>query len=248
MIWLVLLLIFISLLTLGAVLFVYFFLPKFNFNLFRTSTFESQFEDEASIQIPFFQRGISGGQRAFVRCSSEKNVSILHKTFVGEKNCTLFKEYYGNTAVCKMACIGFGDCSAVCPQNAISIVNNTAVVSAACNGCGECVKVCPNGIIELLPRNSPIAIPCSSNCSGCSASCNGCEHCTEVSNNALFVYEGCVQIDASRLSKITNPDRVIKSCPRSVVKAFEQKTMKHFKLWDFFYNLIMLWEKYRRIM
>lgn len=248
MIWVILLLIFISLLTLGAVMFVYFFLPKFNFNLFRTSSFENQFEHEASVQIPFFEGYLPIGRKAFVRCSSNKDVKILYKTFAGEKNCTLFKEYYGNKAVCKMACIGFGDCASVCPQNAITFVNNTAVVTNACNGCGKCVEICPNGIIELLPTNSPVAIPCAGNSSQCSVSCNGCNRCVEISKEAIFLLDGCARINPTKISSVEKPDHIIKSCPRNIVEVFKQKPMKHFKLWKFWYNLIMWWEKNRRTM
>jgi Fe-S-cluster-containing hydrogenase component 2 len=44
-------------------------------------------------------------------------------------------------------------CSAVCPANAIDVLETFVVVVAdTCTGCGTCLKVCPVGAISLVER------------------------------------------------------------------------------------------------
>jgi Fe-S-cluster-containing hydrogenase component 2 len=45
-------------------------------------------------------------------------------------------------------CTGCGECVAVCPQGAISIVNEVAVIdSDRCSECGRCYHACPSSAI-----------------------------------------------------------------------------------------------------
>ena len=56
---------------------------------------------------------------------------------------------------CEFGCMGFGSCAAVCPENAISIVNGIAHIDEeACVGCGKCAKSCPAGCIEMKERTA----------------------------------------------------------------------------------------------
>lgn len=44
-------------------------------------------------------------------------------------------------------------CSAVCPANAIDVLETfVVVITAKCTGCGTCLKVCPVGAISLVER------------------------------------------------------------------------------------------------
>ena len=72
--------------------------------------------------------------------------------FNGLRNCALLSLTYGSLTENDFDCIGFGDCAAACPQNAIMIVNGTALVSDECCGCGACVDVCPKKLIEMFPK------------------------------------------------------------------------------------------------
>ena len=49
----------------------------------------------------------------------------------------------------KSKCEGCGLCIAVCPVDAIEIVNNKAIIKDTCIACGACVAVCPNEAIDL---------------------------------------------------------------------------------------------------
>jgi uncharacterized Fe-S center protein len=47
-------------------------------------------------------------------------------------------------------CVGCGDCTEHCSQNALSLKKEKAVLNAKkCIGCGECIIICPNDAIEI---------------------------------------------------------------------------------------------------
>ena len=47
-------------------------------------------------------------------------------------------------------CVGCGDCTDHCSQNALSLKKEKAVLNAKkCIGCGECIIICPNGAIQI---------------------------------------------------------------------------------------------------
>ncbi len=49
----------------------------------------------------------------------------------------------------KDLCIGCEQCVAVCPVEAITMVDGIAVISDDCIACGACVNECPVGAITL---------------------------------------------------------------------------------------------------
>ena len=62
-------------------------------------------------------------------------------------------------AICEIdkdACVGCGQCAAVCKYGAIEM-NDTPegkkarVISVLCKGCGLCAHVCPKGAIKMVP-------------------------------------------------------------------------------------------------
>jgi electron transfer flavoprotein alpha subunit len=54
----------------------------------------------------------------------------------------------------KDICEGCGECSEVCPQDAIKVVDGVAEVdSEECEECGACVEVCPNNALSLGRRS-----------------------------------------------------------------------------------------------
>ena len=52
--------------------------------------------------------------------------------------------------VIKEKCVGCGDCTDHCSQNALSLKKEKAVLNAKkCIGCGECIIICPNDAIQI---------------------------------------------------------------------------------------------------
>jgi ferredoxin len=127
-----------------------------------------------------------------------------------------------NITDCDYGCMGLGSCAAVCPQNAISIVDGVAMVNRSrCVGCGLCVKACPKGLIELVPESKRVIVQCSNRDKGpavkkvCKAGCIGCGICQKqcafdaihvTDNLARVSYENCQQCG-----------RCVSKCPAKVI-------------------------------
>ena len=93
----------------------------------------------------------SSDMRAVV-LSDPKKEKTPRFAYNGIKNCALIASTYGSITKNKFDCIGFGDCAAACPQNAIVIQDGTALITNECCGCGVCVSYCPKQLIEMLPK------------------------------------------------------------------------------------------------
>lgn len=114
----------------------------------------------------------------------------------------------GGQQQCAYACLGFGSCAKVCPQQCIYIENGVAVVDEErCIACGKCVKTCPKNLISLQPAGRPYTVRCSSHDKGkdvkvvCDIGCIGCGICakncpenaiTMDDNLAVISHEKCV--------------------------------------------------------
>ena len=144
---------------------------------------------------------------AFVRCKGTCEVTRNQGNYIGIKDCRSAVLGGINLTECAYGCLGFGSCAAVCPENAIRVVNGVAVVNEArCVGCGLCAKACPKGLIEIKPVSKKVAVQCSNKDRGpsvkavCSAGCIGCMLCQkqcefdaiQVENNLAHVnYDNC---------------------------------------------------------
>jgi NADPH-dependent glutamate synthase beta subunit-like oxidoreductase/Na+-translocating ferredoxin:NAD+ oxidoreductase RNF subunit RnfB len=73
----------------------------------------------------------------------------------GFNSCRAQALLYDGSKVCKVGCLGLGDCIRACLFGAISIgPENYAVVDEdRCVGCGACESVCPKGIIRVRTRS-----------------------------------------------------------------------------------------------
>ena len=146
---------------------------------------------------------------AFVRCKGTCDVTHNQGNYVGIRDCRSAVLSGINLTECAHGCLGLGSCAAVCPQNAIVVVDGVAVVNRnKCVGCGLCVKACPRGLIELVPESKHVSVQCSNRDKGpmvrkiCKAGCIGCGICVRqceheaiaVDNNLAHVnYANCVQ-------------------------------------------------------
>ena len=121
---------------------------------------------------------------AFVRCKGTCEVTHNQGNYVGIKDCRSAALSGLNVTDCGYGCLGFGSCAAVCPQDAIRVVDGVAMVNRKkCVGCGLCVKACPKGLIELVPESKRVIVQCSNKDKGpmvkkvCTAGCIGCGIC-----------------------------------------------------------------------
>ena len=90
-------------------------------------------------------------QVAYVACNGNCNATVRKYDYTGLKSCIAANLVYSGDKFCTFACLGYGDCTRVCPKDAISVENGIAKVDPQkCIGCGMCVRECPNHIIKLV--------------------------------------------------------------------------------------------------
>lgn len=93
----------------------------------------------------------------------------------GITSCRAMSAYYGGKRLCRVGCIGFGDCVASCMFNAVHMGPDgyPVVDEAKCVGCGACEKVCPKGILNVRSMSERLLhfnaeddalSPCSQTC------------------------------------------------------------------------------------
>lgn len=154
---------------------------------------------------------------AFVRCQKAENANTDY-AYQGRMTCADAAALYGGPVSCKFACIGIGDCVAVCDYNAISIVNGVAKVDKnLCAACGKCAKVCPKGIIEIINCDKAAAVACMNTQKGaiarknCANACIGCMKCVKTCEaGAITVENNLARIDAE---KCTHCGKCVEACP-----------------------------------
>ena len=130
----------------------------------------------------------------------------------------------GGPAGCSFGCLGFGTCEAVCPFDAIHVVDGVAKVDEEkCKACKKCVDACPRHIILLAPYKTKrhVAITCSSKDKGadvrkvCDNGCIGCGLCAKACpKEAITVDKNLAVID---YDKCVGCGLCAQKCPRKLI-------------------------------
>lgn len=155
---------------------------------------------------------------AFVACNGTCGAVDKKYDYRGQASCRTANMSYSGDRYCTFACLGYGDCALVCPENAISVESGVARVDPKkCIGCGICVRTCPNHIIELLPDTARVAVECSSHNKGavtkkfCDNGCIGCKKCEKTCEyGAIKVTDNLAHVDQSLC---TACGECVKVCP-----------------------------------
>lgn len=142
--------------------------------------------------------------------------------YKGNPTCAANASLYGGSKACSFACLGCGDCKAVCPENAISVEGRLAEVDPdRCVSCGACISTCPKGIIDRIPSSAPVYVACSSKCKGkevmsvCKVGCIACGICAKVCpHGAITMKDNLPEID---YSKCTGCLTCVAKCPRQII-------------------------------
>lgn len=161
---------------------------------------------------------------AQVRCAGNCESSKYIMDYQGPPTCESCNYFYQGRRGCSHACLGFGDCAVVCPEDAIYMEKGLAVVDKDhCIGCGLCVSRCPNSLIQLVPEESQVFVACSSTDKGaftrkvCSAGCIGCKKCERVCpHGAVTITGNLALIDPS---KCTSCGECVSQCPTKVIRS-----------------------------
>jgi len=155
---------------------------------------------------------------AVVACRGDRACTGARADYRGVASCAAAKQLYGGPGRCVHGCLGFGDCAAVCPKEAVSVADGLARINPRlCIGCGLCAKTCPNGVILLVPETAATAVRCRSTEPGaaarkaCAAACIGCGRCErECPAGAITVKNNLASIDYARCTRC---GRCAEVCP-----------------------------------
>jgi electron transport complex protein RnfB len=156
--------------------------------------------------------------------------------YTGIKSCKVATKLVGGNKRCPYGCLGYGDCVAVCPNNAITIDNklNVAVIDPdKCIGCGLCIKECPMGIIKLVPAKANIVYQCNyeslKNIPGrerCDMGCLHCKKCFKACESGAIIWDEEKSVPNFDFSKCIMCGKCIEACPRNRLIELSNVTSK----------------------
>ena len=160
---------------------------------------------------------------AFVRCNGHSGVTSKIAQYEGVQTCRAASMLYGGTNSCRFGCLGYGDCAAVCPSDAICLKDGIAHVDTSrCIGCGLCKQACPKQIISMVPQDASVVVMCSNKQKGASAlkacknACIGCKKCEKTCPcGAITVTDNLAVID---YTKCTYCGLCTSECPTGCLK------------------------------
>ena len=159
---------------------------------------------------------------AFVHCNGNCEATAKRTEYVGYSSCRGASMLYGGPDACTYGCLGYGDCAAVCPVNAICVKDGIAHVDTSlCVGCGLCTKTCPKSIISLVPQDTKTVVMCSNEDKGadarkaCKNACIGCKKCEKTCPcGAITVKNNLAHID---YDKCTGCGLCADACPTGCI-------------------------------
>ncbi|MEA3305538.1 MAG: RnfABCDGE type electron transport complex subunit B [Candidatus Omnitrophota bacterium] len=163
---------------------------------------------------------------AVVFCGAKDKDKTRKAVYKGIKTCRSADIIFGSGMYCEYGCIGFGDCAAACPFDAIKMVDGLPVVDASkCTACGKCLEACPRGIIELMPYDvdNLVITACKSRDAGafvrkaCSVGCIACKICERLSGGVFVVEDNLSKMKVKRMKENVNWDEIIKKCPTNTI-------------------------------
>ena len=142
---------------------------------------------------------------AYVACNGKCGIVERKYEYQGPKNCVAVNISYCGDKTCTSACLGYGDCVKVCPQEAIHIEDGVARIDPKkCIGCGICARECPNHIIKLVNDTTKVVVECSNHEKGaltrkfCTNGCIACKKCEKACpHGAVKVIDNIATIDYS---------------------------------------------------
>ncbi|MBQ9973484.1 MAG: RnfABCDGE type electron transport complex subunit B [Oscillospiraceae bacterium] len=179
---------------------------------------------EAIARIMGVEAEESISMKAVVACAGTCDKTSKRYEYTGISSCAAVKGLYGGDGLCKYGCLGYGDCAAACPFDAIEVSDGVARVDRErCVGCGVCVASCPNGVISLVAENKrkPVVL-CQNKDKGgqtrkdCTAGCIGCMKCVKACpKQAIVVENNLARIDQDLC---VGCQLCVKECPVGIIR------------------------------
>ena len=163
---------------------------------------------------------------AVVKCMGSLEHTTYKAEYIGVKSCAASMKIGGGLTACSFGCLGYGDCEAACPYDAIHVSNGVAYVNSDnCRACTLCAKACPRGIIEIVPKTNRALVRCSNHDKGavtrklCEVGCIGCKKCEKsCEHGAVKVVDFCAYVTPELC---TNCGACVEACPQNCISYFK---------------------------
>jgi Na+-translocating ferredoxin:NAD+ oxidoreductase RNF subunit RnfB len=160
---------------------------------------------------------------ARVACGGHTSVSRTKYAYDGILSCTAASTLHNGPKACAFGCLGFGDCVAACPFDAIVIEDGVArILENKCRSCEACVAACPKKLISMVPRGKNYVVACKSTQKGpatkkaCDVGCIGCGKCVKVCpHQAITMANNLARIDPLLCQ---NCGECVEVCPTSAIQ------------------------------
>lgn len=171
--------------------------------------------------------GLAAGEilpsAAVVLCQGNTHNTGKKLNYSGAETCKMATQLFGGPKECVYGCIGFGDCIAVCPYDAIHLCDEIARVNPlACRACTACVAACPKGLIQMMPlHEAKAAVLCANKEKGavtrkqCKTGCISCTRCVKACEfDAVTIVDGCAKVE---YDKCTACGKCVEVCPTKAI-------------------------------
>ena len=168
-----------------------------------------------------------------VHCAAENENKKIIAEYKGTKTCRAANLIFGGSMQCQYGCMGFGDCTAVCPFDALHMEKGLPRLDPKkCTGCGKCEQACPRNIISMQEKkyDDLYYVACSSRDTAirvrqvCGVGCIACGICEKLAPEKFFtVTNNLSQADFSKQFDQEKTAMLAEKCPTKVIKKMQVK-------------------------
>jgi RnfABCDGE-type electron transport complex B subunit len=170
---------------------------------------------------------------ARVNCQGSLEATRTKFTYNGPQSCAAAQQVMGGFKTCRYGCLGLGDCTRVCPFDAIHMdekLGLPVVDFDKCTGCGKCVTECPRNIIRLVDKKFDVFVICRSLDKApvmklaCDVGCIACMRCVKACKE---VFKDSAEIETAievvnflaviDYDKCINCGKCAEVCPKNVI-------------------------------
>lgn len=172
--------------------------------------------------------GEMGDMVSILCCANPGAVGAQKYAYEGVSSCAAANTAFGGPNPCIYGCIGLGDCAAVCPFDAIVMVDQKPViVYEKCTGCNKCVVTCPKHVLVLASRSASAVIECNNPEKGasvrsvCGKGCISCQMCVRKGPEGVFLVTDLgIKVDFDKSIGKADEDISAIACPTKVLHPF----------------------------